>query len=84
VEKELLRGAVAHGFSSDLWTLKRIAVVVERLTGHHFSEGHMWRVLRAMNWSAQRPRRQASERDDEALERWRTKEWARIKKRQTP
>jgi transposase len=37
VEQALLEGAGANGFTGELWTLDRIAVVIERLTGvrHH-------------------------------------------------
>jgi transposase len=33
VEQALLDGAAAHGFVGELWTLDRVAVVIERLTG---------------------------------------------------
>ena len=37
VERALGQGALAQGFDSDLWTLQRVALVIERLTGvrHH-------------------------------------------------
>ena len=37
VEQALLEGATANGFAGELWTLDRIALVIERLTGvqHH-------------------------------------------------
>jgi hypothetical protein len=37
VEQALLEGASAHGFVGELWTLDRIVLVIERLTGvqHH-------------------------------------------------
>jgi putative transposase len=33
VEQALLEGAGANGFAGELWTLERIATVIERLTG---------------------------------------------------
>jgi transposase len=33
VEQALLEGATANGFTGELWTLDRIATVIERLTG---------------------------------------------------
>jgi hypothetical protein len=33
VEQALLEGATAHGFTGELWTLDRVATVIERLTG---------------------------------------------------
>src|SRR5450755_1007736 len=33
VEVELAKGAEANGYPNDLWTLKRVAEVIERVTG---------------------------------------------------
>jgi len=33
LDRALLKGPLAHGFPTDLWTLKRIAIVIERITG---------------------------------------------------
>src|SRR5215213_5687603 len=33
IEQALLAGALAHGFATDVWTLDRIAVVIQGLTG---------------------------------------------------
>lgn len=57
VESELLRGPQQHGFSTDLWTLPRIAILIERLTRVHYHPGHVWYILRRLNWSLQRPAR---------------------------
>jgi transposase len=83
VEQALLAGARANGFGTDLWTLPRVAQVIERLTGVAHHPGQVWRLLRALGWSVQRPARRAVERDDEAVERWVKVEWPRIKKGQS-
>jgi transposase len=81
VGEALLKGARANGFPTDLWTLSRVAEVIESLTGISYSESGVWRILRQrMNWSRQRPARRALERNDEAIVRWAKKEWPRIKK----
>jgi transposase len=82
VERALLRGAEAHGFDNDLWTLARVAVVIERLTGQRYHPGHAWRILRAMGWTPQRPTRRALERDEDRIAQWVATDWPRIK--QTP
>jgi transposase len=83
VEQALLQGARAHGFTGDLWTLARIATVIERLTGVGLHPGYVWVVLRErLGWSVQRPRRHAAERDEAAIQRWVATDWPRI--RQTP
>ena len=80
IEKELLRGAQAHGFSSELWTLERVAQVIERVAGVHYHPGHVWRVLRSLGWSLQKPTTRARERDELKIARWKKTEWPRLKK----
>jgi transposase len=76
----LLEGATANGFVGELWTLDRIAVVIERLTGVRHHPAHVWAVLRhRLGWTVQRPARQAAERDQDAIERWVKETWPRIK-----
>jgi transposase len=80
VEQILLAGARASGFDNDLWTLARVAHVIEQRTGVVHHPGHVWRLLRQLGWSVQRPARRAVERDEDAIERWVKVEWPRIKK----
>lgn len=77
----LLKGPRAHGYRTELWTLSRVAEVIERHFGVHYHPHHVWRVLRQMDWSCQKPEQQARERDPTAIGRWRTHDWPRIKKR---
>src|SRR5829696_2413859 len=65
--------------TSSQWTLGRVAAVIERLTGVRHHPGHVWRLLRRLGWSPQRPARRASERDEVEIARWRAEEWPRIK-----
>ena len=55
VDHALREGPRAHGFATDLWTLPRVATVIKRLTGVTYHPGHVWRVLRALDWTLQRP-----------------------------
>jgi len=80
VEAALRKGARAHGFDTDLWTLPRVAVVVERLTGVHYHPGHVWKILGAMDWTLQRPARRARERNPEKVRRWVDQRWPQVKK----
>jgi transposase len=82
VRRLLDRGAVAAGFDNDLWTLARVAEVIERVTGVAHHPGHVWRLLKAMRWSLQRPARKAVERNEAEIARWVAEEWPRIA--QTP
>jgi transposase len=81
IEQALLEGALAHGFATDVWTLDRIAVVIQGLTGVTLSNPLVWRLLgNRLGWTVQRPQRQAKERDEEAIQHWVAQEWPRIKK----
>ncbi len=51
----LRQGAPAAGFPTDLWTLARVAQVIERSFGVAYHPGHVWRILREMGWSPQKP-----------------------------
>jgi transposase len=80
VEKTLRQGARANGFDTDLWTLPRVALVIQRLTGVHYHPGHVWKILGAMDWSLQRPARRARERDPAKVEQWIHQRWPAVKK----
>jgi transposase len=83
VEQALLEGATANGLTGELWTLDRIAIVIQRLTGVRHHPAHIWALLRyRLGWTVQRPKRRAAERDQDAIDRWVTQDWPRIK--QTP
>jgi transposase len=79
--KFLLQGPRKHGYSTDLWTLARVAEVIAMNFGVEYHPGHVWYVLRSMQWSSQKPERRARERDEQAIAAWRQEDWPRIKKR---
>src|SRR5579863_10407403 len=80
VEAALRKGARSHGFSADLWTLPRVATVIKRLTGVRYHPGHVWRILGAMDWTVQKPERQAKERNAEQVHYWKSVHWPELKK----
>ena len=81
VARALGKGAEANGYVADLWTLPRVAEVIERMTGVSYHPGHVWYILRdQLAWTWQRPARRAVERDDEAIERWIKRRWPQVKK----
>lgn len=79
LEHVLLKGPQAAGFATDLWTLPRIAKVIEHEFGVRYHPGHVWHVLRKMGWSCQKPERRARERDEPAIKQWRTEDWPNLK-----
>jgi transposase len=78
--KLLLRGAIAHGYTTEIWTTARIAEVIEEYFGVTYHRDHVGRLMHGLGWSAQTPERRAVERNDEAIRRWKKKRWPRVKK----
>jgi transposase len=82
LERTLPQGAQAHGFPTDLWTLPRIATVWERVAGGGLVHpSHLWRVLGAMGWSVQRPKKRVLQRDEEGITRRQHQTWPALKRR---
>jgi transposase len=81
IEGELIKGPEANGYANDVWTLQRVAAVIERLTGVSYHPANVWYLLRHdLKWSWQRPARRASERNDEAIHQWVKRRWPVLKK----
>ena len=76
----LSEGAEAHGFRGELWTRRRVAVLIERKLGVQYHPGHVSKLLQAWGWSSQKPEKRASQRDEEAIQRWVQEDWPAIKK----
>ena len=82
IDKALRKGARSNGYHTDLWTLKRVAEVIESISGIHYHQGHVWRILKEnMGWSLQRPAKQAKERNKEAVQVWVDEKWPELKKK---
>jgi len=77
----LKQGPRKHGWSTELWTLPRIAELVERKFDVSYDQSGVWRLLVRLGWSCQKPERRGRERDQAAIDRWRNLDWPRIKKR---
>lgn len=76
----LLKGPLAHGYRTDLWTTLRIAELIQHKFGIRYHRDHVGRLLHSLGWSCQKPERRALQRNDEAVKRWKYRNWARIKK----
>jgi putative transposase len=74
------RGAMAAGFATERWTLKRIAVVIEREFGIHYHPRYLERPLKAHGFSVQRPATRAKERDELVIAVWPKRDWVALKK----
>ena len=75
LRKSLLAGAKKQGYSADLWTLSRVLTLIVKLGGPCFSTVHVWRLLVRMGFSPQRPFSCVRERDEAAIDDWKSQEW---------
>jgi transposase len=81
IERELKRGPQALGYETDLWTLPRVADLIEQRCGVRFTVGHVWGLLGKLGWSCQRPVGRALQRDETSIEHWKKKRWPKLKKK---
>jgi transposase len=77
----LLEGPEKLGYETPLWTCERVAHLIEQEFGVRYHAGHVWKLLRQLNWSPQRPAGRALERNEEAIGEWKRKTWPAIKKK---
>lgn len=83
LESRLKQGPQALGYETNLWTLDRVAKLIERDFGVEYHPGHVGWLLGKLGWSCQRPTGRALERDEPAIERWKKQSWPKIKKKPT-
>ena len=84
IEEALKRGPEVLGYETGLWTLARVAELIEQECGVHYHPGHIWKILRRMKWSVQRPVGRALERNEDNIEHWKRARWPKVKKRCPP
>lgn len=76
----LVAGPRKAGYHNDLWTCRRVAETIAKKFGVVYHPDHVWKILRSLGWTCQKPEQRARERDEAAIRRWREKEWPRIKR----
>jgi len=78
--KLLLQGPMAFGWLTDVWTTRRVAELIRKKFSIDYHFTHVARILHALDWSPQKPERRALERNEAAIQRWKTTDWERVKK----
>jgi transposase len=76
----LLAGPREAGYSTDLWTCRRVAEVIAKEFHVKYHPDHVGKMLHDLGWTCQKPEQRAREADDAAMERWRKRDWPRIKR----
>lgn len=69
----------SFGFPTELWTAKRLALLIERKWGVVFNHRYLNTWLKKRGVTPQKPQRVAKEADPQAIEHWRKVEWPRLK-----
>jgi transposase len=77
----LLQGPERLGYETPLWTCPRVAHLIEKNFEVDYHPGHVWRILRQLNWSVQQPVGRALERNEAWIDEWKRKRWPEIKKK---
>jgi transposase len=81
IKSELLAGPEAQGYATALWTLPRVAKLIEDRFGIRYHPAHVWKLLRSFGFSCQQPTRRAIERDEAAIADWKQRQWPALKKK---
>ena len=75
----LKAGSLAADFATELWTVPRIARLIEEKFAVSMVPSSVWRLLGRLGWSVQRPSGQARARDERAIRTWKAKRWPALK-----
>jgi len=78
LKRILKKGALSYGYPTELWTLKRVAEVIEKEFHVGYNVTHVWRVLRSLGFTAQVPLLRAMERDEGYIKWWIENKWPEI------
>ena len=74
-----LKSPKSFGFGTDLWTGRRVAEVIRRKWGIHFNWRYLLSWLKDRGITPQKPQRRAREADRDAIDKWRSQDWPRLK-----
>jgi transposase len=73
-------GPIAYGFPSGVWTSPMIGRLIEEEFDVRYHPGHVRKVLKALGFSVQRPRRKLAKADPVEQDRWQRYTYPRLKK----
>lgn len=66
--KRLMKGAMANGFATELWTTSRVATLIHQCCRIQYHRSHAARPLHEFGFSCQKPGSRALERDKARIE----------------
>ncbi len=77
-------GPVAYGFLSGVWTSPMVARVIRAECGVAYHPGHVRKLLHALGFTVQRPKRLLAKADEAQRSRWIRYTYPNIKKKPMP
>ena len=81
VRTAILAGPRKAGFSTDMWTLQRIAGVIKKTALVSYHPNHVWRILHALGFTCQVPDVKPKERNENVIKAWRATVFPAIQKK---
>jgi putative transposase len=80
ITASLVAGPQASGYDTQLWTLERIADLIEKLTGVRYNSNYVAELMHERGWTVQKPERRAKERNEQAIANWVAEDWPALKR----
>jgi transposase len=77
----LAKGAPAYGFRGEVWNSRRLAAAIKQEFGVSYHPDHCEYLVRKMGYNMQKPVARATQRNEEAIEHWKTQRWPLLKKK---
>lgn len=81
VTRSILKGPVAAGYGTELWTLGRLTALITKEHKVRYQPRSVWHLMQELGFSCQKPTRRARERDEKAITTWIQTEWPQLRKR---
>ena len=79
-KRAILKGPLASGYETNLWTLARLAEVLKKTTQVKFGSVRTWQVVRELGFTPQKPDLAVKERNEADIANWKTRRLPSIKK----
>lgn len=70
--------ATKYGFETPVWTIKRIQVLIKKNLEKSIHKSNVWEWVKKWGLTNQKPTRRSIQRDEKAVEKWKSEEWPNI------
>lgn len=80
LKRILMDGPIKYGYPTELWTLSRIAEVIQKKFKIAFSEVWVWHILHDLGFTPQKPQVKARQRNEKAIAEWKARTLPGLKK----